>query len=592
MKHLFTLLMAVVLAFSANAQGYTAPIKYGNGVPTAAPSNNGSGYYRNNLTGTLYEWNQSAWQVLPLGFVQISGTGAPMFSPSYGQSNLAINGDPLKPKMYKYVGPGATDWLCLNCVEVLNVAEGDGILIAGTAPDITISAVDPSAANELNTSLAVSGSNLVLVDPGNTLSVPVATIAPVQNVVAGTGISVGVSGNTYTITNTSPNTDAQTLALAGRSLSISGGNSVTLPNDLQTLSLSGDDLTLSGGGGTVTIPGDGNGIYGGSGSVKTGTIATSDDGGGLTSGLSFGGVTTPVSGFPFTGVWGEYGSELATMGFYQEGSLLFSAEFTSGASNFTQNWFSGGMNMETQGSRLEFGPDGVHLLSSSGPNTKVFKNSATTAAVLSAPENLTTVEAVEQMLTGGGGIYGGSGDVTAGTYAELDGQGVGLFFANNFNAEEDIPGVGFKAGDLVAGLTSDGFFRMHDRVTYSNYFLAGPGQVFFTDGGAARLSVQTDLVSLLNGFGGLEFLDGLLRLTDHNTLKKGLQYAGDYSTGVLANTRSIPDVGTVGKMLGSGATVTGATSALANAAAITAGLATGDPYRWDDGTAIHLMFRK
>jgi hypothetical protein len=45
-------------------------------------------------------------------------------------------------------------------------------------------------------------------------------------------------------------------------------------NEIQTLSLSGSDLTLSDGGGTVTLPADGNGIYGGSGTVPDGTVAT------------------------------------------------------------------------------------------------------------------------------------------------------------------------------------------------------------------------------------------------------------------------------------------------------------------------------
>ncbi|MBD3373417.1 hypothetical protein GF406_00140 [candidate division KSB1 bacterium] len=49
--------------------------------------------------------------------------------------------------------------------------------------------------------------------------------------------------------------DNQTLGLQGRTLSISNGNSVTLPadNDNQTLSISGDQLSISGGN-TVTLP--------------------------------------------------------------------------------------------------------------------------------------------------------------------------------------------------------------------------------------------------------------------------------------------------------------------------------------------------
>ncbi len=59
-------------------------------------------------------------------------------------------------------------------------------------------------------------------------------------------------------------TDAQTLALAGNVLSISNGNSVTLPvdgdsnstNELQTITQNGNVVTLSNGGGSFTLPTD------------------------------------------------------------------------------------------------------------------------------------------------------------------------------------------------------------------------------------------------------------------------------------------------------------------------------------------------
>lgn len=64
-------------------------------------------------------------------------------------------------------------------------------------------------------------------------------------------------------------TDNQTLNIAGNTLSISNGNTVTLPtatevdgsvtNELQTISLLGNDLSLSNGGGTVTIPSSADG---------------------------------------------------------------------------------------------------------------------------------------------------------------------------------------------------------------------------------------------------------------------------------------------------------------------------------------------
>ena len=64
---------------------------------------------------------------------------------------------------------------------------------------------------------------------------------------------------------------------AGTGISIDGSNVIsnTAPNVVQELSIDGQDLTLSNGGGTVAIPAgaDGNGIYGGSGTIPNGTNA-------------------------------------------------------------------------------------------------------------------------------------------------------------------------------------------------------------------------------------------------------------------------------------------------------------------------------
>lgn len=66
---------------------------------------------------------------------------------------------------------------------------------------------------------------------------------------------------------------------AGTGIDITGNTITnTAPDVTQSLSIAGSDLTLSDGGGTVALPGgsDGNGIYGGSGTVPDGTVATTD----------------------------------------------------------------------------------------------------------------------------------------------------------------------------------------------------------------------------------------------------------------------------------------------------------------------------
>lgn len=66
-----------------------------------------------------------------------------------------------------------------------------------------------------------------------------------------------VDGNTVTLKGVNDLTykqPKQSLALSDRTLSISEGNSVTLPNDKQTISRQGNKLVLSNGGGEVDLP--------------------------------------------------------------------------------------------------------------------------------------------------------------------------------------------------------------------------------------------------------------------------------------------------------------------------------------------------
>lgn len=66
-----------------------------------------------------------------------------------------------------------------------------------------------------------------------------------------------VDGNTVTLNGVNDLTykqPKQSLTLADRTLSISEGNSVTLPNDKQTISRQGNKLVLSNGGGEVDLP--------------------------------------------------------------------------------------------------------------------------------------------------------------------------------------------------------------------------------------------------------------------------------------------------------------------------------------------------
>jgi hypothetical protein len=122
------------------------------------------------------------------------------------------------------------------------------------------------------------------------LSVPYALhAATAGNVPTNVSSFTNDSGYLTAEVDGSTTNEIQTLSLSGSSLSISGGNSVTLPaevdgsttNEIQTLSLSGSSLSISGGN-SVTLPaGSGGGTldaaydFGGSG---TGRFITADAG--------------------------------------------------------------------------------------------------------------------------------------------------------------------------------------------------------------------------------------------------------------------------------------------------------------------------
>lgn len=64
---------------------------------------------------------------------------------------------------------------------------------------------------------------------------------------------VGLGSVIYNAIVSLINASKQTLGISGNTLSISGGNSITLPNQLQTLSNSGNTISISGGN-SITLP--------------------------------------------------------------------------------------------------------------------------------------------------------------------------------------------------------------------------------------------------------------------------------------------------------------------------------------------------
>ncbi len=116
---------------------------------------------------------------------------------------------------------------------------------------------------------------------GNTLSISNGNSITLPNILPQT---ISQSGNTLTLSNGGGSvtlagfidTDAQALTLNGNTLSISNGNSVILPNTIpQTISQAGNVVTLSNGGGSFTLPSLGSQTI-----SQTGNTITLSNGGG------------------------------------------------------------------------------------------------------------------------------------------------------------------------------------------------------------------------------------------------------------------------------------------------------------------------
>jgi hypothetical protein len=104
-------------------------------------------------------------------------------------------------------------------------------------------------------SLSLTG-NTLSISNGNSVTLPTYNYTPQLLTQSENTITLSNGGGSFTLP-TFNDTDAQSLALNGNTLSISNGNSVTLPTYVdtpQTLSQTGNTVTLSNGGGSFTMP--------------------------------------------------------------------------------------------------------------------------------------------------------------------------------------------------------------------------------------------------------------------------------------------------------------------------------------------------
>ena len=179
-----------------------------------------------------------------------------------------------KHERIKFVGAtitktnNPTAWIRRRYTVVCTGVSGQ-TLTAGTGISIVANAINNTAPNIVQT-LTVTG-NQISISGGNTQTLPAAVV-----LTAGTGISIVNNA----INNTAPNVN-QNLGIAGQQLSISGGNTITLPAATptapQTLGIAGQQLSISGGN-TITLPPavapPASNIYNTNGSIPVNTTRT------------------------------------------------------------------------------------------------------------------------------------------------------------------------------------------------------------------------------------------------------------------------------------------------------------------------------
>ncbi|WP_284651782.1 beta strand repeat-containing protein [Flavobacterium terrisoli] len=125
---------------------------------------------------------------------------------------------------------------------------GNTITLSNGGGSVTILPIEDTDTDQQ--SLGLTG-NVLSISNGNSVTLP--TVTPQTLTQSGNTITLSNGGGSVVIPPyIDTNTDQQSLFLSGQVLSISNGNSVTLP--AQTLSQSGNTISLSNGGGSVVIP--------------------------------------------------------------------------------------------------------------------------------------------------------------------------------------------------------------------------------------------------------------------------------------------------------------------------------------------------
>ncbi len=287
-------------------------------------------------------------------------------------------------------------------------------------------------------------------------------------------------------------------------------------NELQTLSLSDNNLSLSSGGGTVALPSgaDGNGIYSGSGTIPTSTIAA------LTDNFSI-----------------NWPSGASALSFNSNSSF---ASFTSPLSSSVLEFGDDYMQLNSFGNYFTINAGGMFMFSGDNYGLQYideYNNIKTN--LRSIPDVGIVAKIISDSLYRDHlhyiGIVGDYTDMAGFTY----GNGAPDMFAYGKNPENgNKPLLYGFFGDYsslysVFNLDNNGmiFGSGNANTGSTSSFTSGGGNTFFINSQSGKIGVSQTKAYV----------------ESYN--KKGLEYLEDYSDTIKLYNRSIPDVLTVKKII-------------------------------------------
>ena len=380
-----------------------------------------------------------------------------------------------------------------------------------------------------------------------------------------TGVNGGFNGS---IDLSSIDTDEQTLSLSGSTLSISNGNSVTLP----------------------TGGNDGNGWWSASNNNTVMAVTNTTLGGNT---LISGNGTNTMS---YNDLSGWFWDADFTNGFHRDGTNAARRDLTtlSTAGDLLAITFNGGSNNLSinhggSGAEIDFDGTGISI------NDAGVTGTPATDEVLKINSAGYAYWGADQAGSGtaGNGMFdianqGGDWDVTSAFLtgnSQITGQNETINFQNitgsgthRFRTLSTGTQIGTLNGANSHFLNStNSSIRMNStQVGFtSEVASAGTFASISSEDVAIHLSGTDNEISIEpNNAGTAQIGDVLVYDNDGGGVRNNVRY---YSTKDIFDTLT---------------NVNAATSAAADAAAGTAGVGAGDAYKWDDGNAIHLMIKK